>query len=104
MRAIILDRNKQYFVKTGTLIKVDYLDLPIGEVLSFKKILLFCDGEQIVYGDPFLLDKVVLSKVHNHVKERKVKVVKFKRRKNYLRRYGSRSKYTLLEITSIANK
>ena len=39
--------------------------------------------------------------VKAHGRAKKIKVVKFKRRKNYLRRHGHRQEFTELEIRSI---
>jgi large subunit ribosomal protein L21 len=40
--------------------------------------------------------------VRSHGRDRKIKVVKFKRRKNYLRTRGHRQNFTEVEITGIA--
>jgi len=104
MHAIILDRNKQYLVKQGLLLQVDCLNIDIGEVLCFDKILLLDDGVTVVVGDPFISDKKVVSKVVSHIKGKKKVILKFKRRKNYVRKIGHRQRYTLLEIISFENK
>ena len=45
---------------------------------------------------------MVSATVKCHGRHKKIKVVKFKRRKNYLRQHGHRQDYTEVEITKIA--
>ena len=44
------------------------------------------------------------AKVLEEGKDKKIEVIKFKRRKNYKRTYGHRQCYTLVEITEIKVK
>jgi len=46
----------------------------------------------------------VEAKVLEEAKDKKIEVIKFKRRKNYKRTYGHRQCYTLVEITGIKVK
>jgi len=104
MYAIVFDRNKQYFVKKGLVLKVDLMKKKIGEIVEFDKILFFCEENHSFVGDPFVKNKVVLSKVVNEVKGDKKLILKFKRRKHHMKKQGHRQKYTLLEIISIEDK
>lgn len=104
MQAVILDRNKQYFVKEGVFLKIDKLDVNIGDNIEFDKILCFFDGNNSIIGDPFVNKKSVLSKVIQHFKNKKKLILKFKRRKGYLRHYGHKQDYTLIKIVSIKTK
>ena len=105
MHAIILDRNKQYFVKPGILLKVDLLKIAVGELLVFNKLLLFYNTyDDILFGNPFISNKSVVSKVLSHIKGDKKIILKFKRRKHYMKKQGHRQKYTLLKIVSFENK
>ncbi len=52
-------------------------------------------------GDPLLAGSTVSGKVLKQGKTRKVSVVKFKRRQNYLRQGSHRQFFTEVEITSI---
>ena len=56
-----------------------------GASISFDEVLLIGEGESIQVGTPTLAGTAVTAKVVRQGKSRKVPVVKFKRRHNYLR-------------------
>ena len=104
MHAIILDRNKQYLVKEGSVLKIDFLNSNIGDVINFEKILFFSNEDRTLVGDPFIRDKIVVSQVVDHIKDKKKIILKFKRRKHYMKKRGHRQRYTLLKIISFKDK
>jgi large subunit ribosomal protein L21 len=63
--------------------------------------LLVGEGSDIKVGSPTLSGSTVSAKVLQQGKSRKVSVVKFKRRKNYLRQGSHRQFFTEVEITGI---
>ena len=103
MYAIILDRNKQYFIENNSIIKVDFLNVKIGDIIKINKILFFNDNAINIIGKPFVLNTHVLFKVVDHVKDSKKLIIKFKRRKHHLKKMGHRQKYTILKMISIEN-
>lgn len=104
MKAVISDRNKQYIVKVGSFLKIDKIKAHVGSVLEFEKILSIFDENLVLFGNPEVKEKVVVSKVISHFKDKKKKIIKFKRRKGYIRHIGHRQNYTLLQILSIKDK
>ena len=102
MYAVIVTGGKQYKVKAGDRLKVERLAAEEGAEFEFDKVLLVADGENIKVGSPFLDGGKVSARVTGHGRGKKIKVVKFKRRKNYLRTRGHRQDYTELAITGIA--
>lgn len=104
MKAVICDRNKQYIVKPGSFLKIDKLKDNVGNTVMFEKILLMYDENQNLFDDENVRNKIVISKVISHFKDKKKKIIKFKRRKGYLRNIGHRQNYTLIQILSIQDK
>jgi len=104
MHAIILDRNKQYVIKKDTVLKVDKLNVNINDIIHMDKILFLNYDDNVFLGNPFVEGKTIVLKVISHIKSKKVLVLKFKRRKNYLRRHGHRQDYTLLQFLHLENK
>ena len=51
-----------------------------------------------------MANTVVEAKVLDEGKDKKIEVVKFKRRKNYKRNFGHRQHYSLIEVTNITVK
>ena len=101
MYAVIATGGKQYRVEEGDSLRVERLDAEEGAEIELDRVLLVGDGDQVTIGRPFVEAGKVAATVKGHGRSRKIKVVKFKRRKNYLRRHGHRQSYTELEIRSI---
>ena len=59
------------------------------------------EGGDIKVGSPLLAGSSVSAKVLKQGKSKKVSVVKFKRRQNYLRQHTHRQFFTEVEITDI---
>ena len=102
MFAVIETGGKQYCVEEGTRVSVEKLEANVGEELEFDNVLMIVDGETVNIGTPVIADVHVKGRVIEQSRHKKVKVLKFKRRKNYLRRAGHRQHFTAVEITSIS--
>ena len=64
--------------------------------------LLFGDGDNIKVGTPLLKGSKVEAIVEKHGKGEKKVIVKFRRRKHYLRQGTHRQQYTQVKITGIS--
>jgi large subunit ribosomal protein L21 len=102
MNAVFITGGKQYRVAEGDSLKVERLQADEGSVVDFDTVLLLSDGENVKVGAPYVDGGRISATVKAHGKHDKVKIVKFKRRKGYLRQKGHRQQYTELEITGIA--
>ncbi len=101
MFAIIRVSGKQYRVETGTQVLVDQLDVEEGAGVEGVEVLMLSDGDQVTVGAPLVSGAVVNATVVRHQKGRKIRVFKYKAKKNYRRRIGARAHQTLLKINSI---
>ena len=102
MYAVIVTGGKQYRVRKGETLRVERLAADEGAKVEFDRVLMVGEGAEVKVGSPYVKGGKVSGKVRTHGRGRKVKVVKFKRRKNYLRTKGHRQDFTEVEITSIA--
>ncbi|MCP3870972.1 MAG: 50S ribosomal protein L21 [Gammaproteobacteria bacterium] len=102
MYAVIQTGGKQYRVSEGDTVKVEKLGLDEGDTLDLDKVLLIADGENIKVGTPYVGDGKVTATVKTHGRGNKVGIVKFKRRKQYLKRQGHRQWFTEIQITGIS--
>jgi large subunit ribosomal protein L21 len=66
-------------------------------------VLLVGQGDQVKVGKPFLGGAKVTATVQSHGKGDKVSIVKFRRRKHYLRMKGHRQSYTEIKVTGIVS-
>ena len=99
--AIIETGGKQYQALEGKTLGIEKLDIKEGESVTFDKVLLRKDGEEVHVGQPYL--KVpVKARVLKHIRGPKLTVFKFKRRKKYMRKKGHRQPITVVRIESIA--
>lgn len=101
MYAVIATGGKQYRVEKDGVLKVEKLTADLGSTVEFNDVLLIADGDKITVGTPLLKGGKVLATVESHGQGDKVSIVKFRRRKHYLRMKNHRQKYTQVRVTSI---
>ena len=101
MYAVIATGGKQYRVENGTILKVEKLDAEPGATVEFGEVLLIGDGDKINVGAPLIKGAKVVGLVEKHGKGDKKVIVKFRRRKHYLRQGTHRQQFTQVKITGI---
>lgn len=101
MYMIVECGGKQFQVQPDATIKVPLLHEAPGSVVSLDKVLLVRDETGVVVGRPFVEGAQVKATVVAHGRGPKLRCFKFKRRKNYRRRWGHRQDYTELKITQL---
>lgn len=77
------------------------MDAAEGKEVTIGRVLLTADGDALKIGSPVIEGATVTAKVVDHFKDKKVLIIKRKRRKDYRRKNGHRQQYTRLEIISI---
>ena len=102
MFAVIETGGKQYRVEEGAHVTIEKLDEEIGAEVEFDRVLMVANGESVNIGTPLVAGARVTGKVVEQGRHPKLRIIKFKRRKNYLRRAGHRQHFTAVEITSIS--
>jgi len=101
MYAVFRSGGKQYRAAKGDVLRLEKIEADEGATIEFDQVLLVGEGADIKVGTPMLSGSTVSGKVVRQGKSRKVPVVKFKRRKNYLRQGTHRQFFTEVEITAI---
>jgi large subunit ribosomal protein L21 len=102
MYAVIMTGGKQYRVEEGEVLRVEKLAVDEGASFDFDQVLLVGEGDQIQVGSPVVEGARVSATVRGHGRGDKVHIIKFRRRKHYMRRQGHRQSYTEIEVTGIA--
>jgi len=102
MNFVIKTGGKQYRVSEGDKLEVETLDAAPGDTIEFAEVLLLRDGDNVEVGTPLIEGAKVTAKVLEHGRGKKIRIVKFKRRKHYRRQMGHRQNFTRVEITGIA--
>jgi|SRR5210317_1524242 large subunit ribosomal protein L21 len=101
MYAVFKTGGKQYRATTGDVIKVEKIEAEKGATVELDQVLMVGEGEDVKVGAPYLEGGKVTATVVDHGRRDKIKVIKFKRRKNYRRQMGHRQYFTQIEITGI---
>lgn len=102
MYAVIKTGGKQYKVSEGESLKVERLNAETGTSINLNEILMVADGDDVKIGTPFLEGGKVSATIESHGRHKKIRIVKFKRRKHYRRQMGHRQDYTEIKIEKIS--
>ncbi len=102
MYAVIQTGGKQYRVEEGVTLKIEKLGLSAGDSLQFDQVLMVQSGDTVKIGTPFVEGGTVTATVMAEGRHKKVKIIKFKRRKHHMKQMGHRQSYTEIRITGIS--
>ena len=103
MIAVIETGGKQYLVKTGETLKIEKIDAEVCKKIDFDKILLIAqeDGKDTKIGTPYVDGIKVSAEVLEQGRDKKVRVVKYKRKIRYKKVFGHRQHFTKIKIGEI---
>lgn len=101
MYAVIQSGGKQHRVAEGQVIRLEKLDVETGASVEFDKVLMVAQGEDVKVGVPYIDGSKVVAEVVAHGRGKKVKIVKFRRRKHSRKQQGHRQWFTEVKITGI---
>jgi len=102
MYAVIQTGGKQYRVEEGTTLIIENLELGTGDSVEFDKVLLVQSDDAVKVGQPFVDGGKVTAEVVSQGRHKKIKIIKFKRRKHHMKQMGHRQYYTEVKITGIS--
>jgi len=104
VHAIIEDSGTQIRVSPGDIIDIDLRDLADdAKTIVFERVLLLGDeGEaEATIGTPYVEGATVTAEVLDEIKDDKIDVIKFKRRKGYRVKKGHRQRYLRVRVQSV---
>ncbi|MDP5045393.1 MULTISPECIES: 50S ribosomal protein L21 [unclassified Leeuwenhoekiella] len=104
MYAIVEIAGQQFKVAKDQKVFVNRLSGEEGDDVSFDKVLMTGDGDNITLGAPAIEGALVGATITRHLKGDKVIVFKKKRRKGYRKKNGHRQSLTELLIGDISLK
>jgi len=104
MYAVVNSGGKQYKVQQGQVLRVEKIPGDVGSPVTFERVLMFSDGENISIGQPTLEDVAVEGHIVEQGKAKKIIVFKYKKRKRYRRKKGHRQEFTAVLIDGIKAK
>lgn len=101
MFAVVETGGKQYKVQEKDIIEVEKIEFPEGATIALDKVLFLDNGSERIIGTPYLSGVKVYARVLRHFKGEKIRVFKYRPKKNYRRRKGHRQLFTRLLIEKI---
>ena len=101
MYAVVKTGGKQYKVQAGDVLRVEKLPGDVGSPVTFDKVLMVADGEDVTIGQPVLEKASVKGTIVEQGRAKKIIVFKYKRRKRFRRKQGHRQAFTAVKIDSI---
>jgi large subunit ribosomal protein L21 len=101
MYAVIESGGKQHRVIEGETLKLEKLEVATGDTIEFDKVLMV-GGDAVKIGTPLVAGSKVTAEVVAHGRHKKIKIIKFNRRKHYRKETGHRQWFTEVKITGIS--
>ena len=101
MYAVIETGGKQHKVELGQVLNIDLIKTEIGKEHAFKNVMLYVDEDNVDIGQPYIKNAKVIAEVIDEVKDNKISILRFRRRKHSMRKIGHRQKYTQVKIKEI---
>jgi large subunit ribosomal protein L21 len=102
MYAVIVSGGKQHRVEEGETLKLEKLNIEVGVSVDFDRVLLVVNGEDVKIGAPVVQGAKVSAEIVSHGRGKKVRIMKFKRRKHHMKQMGHRQWFTEVKITGIS--
>lgn len=101
MYAIVITGGKQYKVSQGDTLRVEKIEAEVGAHIELDRVAMLAKEDGVVVDPDALSSAKVLATVLRQGRAKKVRVFKYKRRKNYHRTRGHRQSFTELRIGEI---
>ena len=102
MQAIIVTGGKQYKVAQGDTLFIEKLEAEAGAEITFDQVLAVVDGADSKFGTPTVAGAKVEAKVLKNGKGKKIRVFKYRPKKDSKSLQGHRQPYTKVQIEKIA--
>ena len=101
MYALVEIKGRQYKAEKGAQLKVDRIEAEKGNTVEFDKVLMVNDDKDVKIGSPYLDGIKIAATVEDQMKDDKIVVYKYKKRKNFRRTKGHRQPYTIVKVNDI---
>ena len=101
MYAIIESGDKQFRVEVGMKLEIPCIDAEAGNTVTFDKVLLCSNGEEVLVGNPTVANAKVIATYEKDDRGEKLLIFKKKRRKTYQKMQGHRQDFSLVTINEI---
>lgn len=101
MYALVEILGKQYKAEEGKTVRVDLVNAEVGAKVTYESVLAVVKENDVKFGAPYVKGASVVATLQSNIKDDKVRVYKYHRRKGYRRTQGHRQQYSILTIDKI---
>jgi large subunit ribosomal protein L21 len=102
MYAIIETGGKQLRVSEGDVIRTDLIETEIGSSVTFDRVILAANGDDVTIGTPAVSGASVTGTVLRQAKDKKILVFRYKSKKRVRTLNGHRQRFAEIRIDKIA--
>jgi large subunit ribosomal protein L21 len=102
MYAIVETGGKQFRVSEGDVIRTDLLESEVGASVTFDRVVLAANGDDVTIGTPVLSGATVTGTVLRQAKDKKILVFRYKSKKRVRKLNGHRQRFAEVRIDKIA--
>ncbi len=102
MYAIIETGGKQFRVSEGDVIRTDLVATEVGAEVTFDRVILAANGDDVTIGAPAVSGASVTGTVLRQAKDKKILVFKYKPKKRVRKLNGHRQRFAEVRIDKIA--
>jgi len=99
--AVIETGGKQYKVSAGEKVKIEKLEVAEGADVSFDKVLLLVDGDNVQIGTPYIQGAKIGSRVVRQDRAEKIIVFKYHSKTRRRKKKGHRQPFTEVLISNL---
>ncbi len=99
--AILQNGGHQHKAEPGAVVLMQKLEAEVGSEVTFDEVLVVNKDGKMVVGDPYVKKAQVTGTVVQQGRGRKLRIFKYKPKRNYKRQYGHRQSFTAVRIDEI---
>ncbi|MBV8750331.1 MAG: 50S ribosomal protein L21 [Candidatus Eremiobacteraeota bacterium] len=101
MYAIVETGGKQFRVSEGDVIRTDLIETEVGASVTFDRVILAANGDDVTIGTPLVSGATVTGTVLRQAKDKKILVFKYKPKKRVRKLNGHRQPFAEVRIDKI---
>jgi large subunit ribosomal protein L21 len=102
MYAIVETGGKQFRVSEGDVIRTDLIETEVGSSVTFDRVVLAANGDDVSIGSPLVSGASVTGTVLRQAKDKKILVFRYKSKKRVRKLNGHRQQFAEVRIDKIA--
>ena len=102
--AVIKASGKQYLISENQEIKIEKIEGKSKDKVKFPEVLMLVDNDKISIGNPLIENCLVSGEIVDQIKDKKIRVAKFRAKSRYRKVQGHRQPITIVKIGKISLK